>query len=320
MNDEKKRPYEVLEKYLAMNEDEFVSHDVVRDCIDPYTGSPLLNGEETPEEKCMKSEDPGFDYDADVSLEAMIIAKNAYLPAMTGFDETWKLVPQESVIVNGENGQKKVFNKEKLKYELVYEVVIKKEYTLRGDTMNTVAATNKEYCRLFKTETLLPLAFELIDLYHTLGNFFLVPHKNGYSVAGARESGPSKGYFDRFLLAVYNFFFGINDYSRSLSSVLKDDDLAGFYKSYLREKFSLDGNLSWNKFIEVNFLQDYVEGSRESGYGKPIEFWSGHFAGKVMPETKGEFILFYETAADRIRKRGQRIYCALQKKKLPSKR
>ena len=250
------------------------------------------------------------------SIEAMTIAKQIYLPAMTDFDEVWKLVPEKSLTFKGQNDRKDAGNTEKLKYELIYEKVIRKEYSLRGDSINIVSVTNDEYRRLFKTDTLPVQACYLMDLCQTPGNFFLIPYKNAYSVTDARKSGSTKGYFDRFLLAVYNFFFGITDYSGSLNSVLKDDDdLAEFYKSYLSEKYTSDGNLSWNKFVEVNFLQDYVEGFTESGYGKPIEFWPGHFTGKAMPETEGEFILFYENAADLIRKRGDRINLRLQGKR-----
>lgn len=296
MNNTEKRPYEILEKYVTMSADEFVSYDVGKDCIDQNTGS---------------------DYKADVSIEAMTIAESAYSPTFRDFFDngTWNLVPQKTMTVNGQNGQKIVLNKEKLKYEFVYRKVVEKDYSLRGDTMNTATITNAEYRKLNNTEELPDEAYVLMNLYHTAGNFFLVPYKNGHSLTlSRRETGPSRGYFDLFLLAVYNFFSGKTDYTGSLASVLKDEGLADFYKRYLTERFVTNNVLSWDKYIEINYLQDYVEGSKENGYGRPIELWPGHFTGKVMPQTEEEFILFYNNAADRTRKRGKRIYLVLKKK------
>lgn len=35
---------------------------------------------------------------------------------------------------------------------------------------------------------------------------------------------------------------------------------------------------SWGKFVEENYMQDFVERPKNGSFGKPKELWNGHFA------------------------------------------
>ena len=65
---------------LSLSRNDFIFHDVVEDCINPLTNAPLLKGDETPQEKYQIFRDSHnfFDYDADVSFQAMSIAGMVY--------------------------------------------------------------------------------------------------------------------------------------------------------------------------------------------------------------------------------------------------
>ncbi|MGN0352769.1 MAG: hypothetical protein ACI4ES_14045, partial [Roseburia sp.] len=59
---------------------------------------------------------------------------------------------------------------------------------------------------------------------------------------------------------------------------------------------------SWYRFVEVNYLQDFCDEDL-----RPIEYWSGHFNGEVMPRYINEFLQFFSNAAQCIERRSMRL-------------
>lgn len=295
---------EAIENILSLTKDEFIRHDVVGDCIDPYTQKPLLNGDETPMEKYQSFKNANFDYDADVSIQAMCAAREAYAPLFEegGDKDGWYFQPQDDYDYK--------YNKEKLKLEIKND---SKTYTYRGDTMNTIATTLGEFRRIFGTTVELPEeADRLADLYHTFGNFMLLPYRSGSSINRLRGFKKSHDYFDLFLLAVYNSYFtsaAQAEKSWKMVDILGENSRAlTLFFEYLGQIYGLEKYSGWNHFIEYNLLQDYVELNPDGSFGKPKELWNGHFTGDVMPKTMDEFKQFWKNAADRILARGARIF------------
>ena len=295
---------EAIENILSLTKDEFILHDVVEDCIDPYTQKPLLNGNETPMEKYRSFKNAKFDYDADVSIQAMCVAREAYPPLFEegGDKDGWYFHPQDDYDYK--------YNKERLKFEIKNDC---KTYTYRGDTMNTIATTLGEFRRIFGTTVELPEeADKLTDLYHTFGNFMLLPYRSGSLINQLRGIKESHDYFDLFLLAVYHSYYMSDDPAENswkMADILGENSRAlALFFEYLGQIYGLEKYSGWNHFIEYNLLQDYVEFNPDGSFGKPKELWTGHFTGDVMPKTMDEFKQFWKNAADRILARGARIF------------
>lgn len=293
---------EVIEKLLSLTKDEFIRHDVVEDCVNPHTQKPLLNGDETPMEKYQKFKNAEFDYDADVSIQAMCVAREAYQPLFEkgGDKEGWFFYPQDDYDYK--------YNKERLKLEIRNAG---KTYTYRGDTMNTIATTLKEFRRIFGTAAALPEeADRLADLYHTFGNFMLLPYRSGASINQIRGIKESHDYFDLYLLAVYNSYFTSAVKAEKvweMADVLGENSALTLFFEYLAQVYGMEKS-GWKHFVEYNLLQDYVEVNPDGSYGKPKELWKGHFKGDVKPKAMDEFQQFWRNASDRILARGERIF------------
>ncbi|MGN0435422.1 MAG: hypothetical protein ACI4D8_02195, partial [Wujia sp.] len=221
----------------------------------------------------------------------------------------------------------------------------------RGDTMNSVATTNRAYYwehkEMHGSDFVWPKeALKLMDVYHTPGNFMVLPYRNGFSINQARGTGNAKDYFDLFLLAIYNYFLEMNgesgDYKVSLDYVLKyDRRLVMFIKDYLRPfieedrcRFSeydcqfiddiADTNMlisniipGWEAFVEENLLQDFVKSNEFGHYGIPKELWKNHFTTYEkcygLPYREEQFMEFWNNAAEWIQERSKRIYDMIHK-------
>ena len=71
---------------------------------------------------------------------------------------------------------------------------------------------------------------------------------------------------------------------------------------------------SWDDFIETYYLQDYTEWTTRP-YGRPKEFWDGHFSGRVLPQNPEQFNTFFARATECIKARSKRIVDALKEQK-----
>lgn len=323
---------------MDRNELDFELYDVVTDCINPITGKSLVNFTDSSLDRYYAFRNNEIDYDADSSLEANIIYEKVFL-FVNRLDK--KVIrPQKDY-----DGR---YNRFGLKFELG-EHGCTGGLSYRGDTMNSVATTNKAYYWSHKEihgdKFIWPReALKLMDIYHTPGNFMVLPYRNGFSINQARGTGNSKDYFDLFLLAIYNYFLQMNgvdgDYRVSLDYVLKyNNKLVMFMTDYLRPfikddrcRFSehdsqliddiadtsmMISNIipGWEAFIEDNLLQDFVEQNEFGRCGRPKELWRNHFTtfekNYGVPYKEEQFIEFWTGATDMIEKRSRRIYEAL---------
>ena len=285
---------------MNKNEQDFITYDVVKDAIDPTTKMPLVDSNGSTMERYNAFRNNKVDYDADSSIEAVVMYEKIF-PFINQISEK---------SVCSQTGE---YNKFGLKFELRNKE-IDTGFSFRGDTMNTVATTNREYCRLINR--LQPVnphwtadeikwpkeALEFIDAYHTPGNFWILPYIEGMSVNCARGIGAARDYFDLFLCAVYNYFLSLNrkekEYDRItlkkilsentvrlfeiyLNSFLRNDDadpeIYPLGSEKIKNNFRKNQLLGWKEFIDDNLLQDYVEVNEDGSYGAPKELWEGHF-------------------------------------------
>lgn len=325
------------EHVMGKSENEFVEYDVVSSCIHPLTKAPLYCDSDSTMQKYNTFRTNEIDYDADASLEAVVAYE--------------KLFPFVNRIEDRVIRTQKSYNVFGLKYELG-EANCTGGVAFRGDTMNSVATTNKMY--FFEHKDIEKENFEwpkealdFIDVYHTLGNFMVLPFINGLSVNRERGIGPSKDYFDIFLLAIYNFYAECAGkeikYKRAtLLKVLRDKRTAMFFANYLREFIEVDrcrfseintqliddiedGSMNicyvipgWEAFIEENLLQDYVTTGPYGRFRMPKELWKEHFdlyeRDVAYPYGDEKTIEFWKNATEMIKKRSARMYNELHKK------
>lgn len=315
----------VYEKIRGKTEEEFITYDVFLDCIHPGTGRPLTQKTDSALDRYNTFRNSDIDYDADVSLEANCIYEMVYQDLFAG--EGRKTILRQPYDA--------CFNRHGLKYE-IGDADGKGRMSFRGDTMNSVATTNRAYldfCNdkgtvIREDEACWPKeALEFMNMYHTPGNFMLLPYTNRRSINAARGRGSSADYFDLFLMAVYNFFCtqegtGVEK-EITLSYIFGTERLVGtFFADYLMRFTEVDlRNTSrriiygWEAFVRINLLQDFVE-SKDGCFGRPKELWKGHFdacnRGLVRPQTTDQFKAYWRNASEMIRRRGARIYRAIQ--------
>ena len=71
----------------------------------------------------------------------------------------------------------------------------------------------------------------------------------------------------------------------------------------------------WEAFVRINLLQDFVE-NEDGCFGRPKELWKDHFDacnwGLVRPHTSEQFRAYWSNATEMIRRRGARIYRAIE--------
>lgn len=149
-------------------------------------------------------------------------------------------------------------------------------------------------------------AFKLIEVYHTLGNFIIIPkgwNKCRYSSL--------KDYWDLTLLCIYNYYFKIEDEKYCIEKISGKKNIKR-YKDYL------DTFNTWETFIKVNFLESFVKLKKDKdgkivSYGKPKELWEGHFKGELLPTNIDQCIEYFNNSAEWIKERTTVMVKALNK-------
>ena len=315
-------------RLMNMSLEEFASYDPTTDCISPLTGKKIVDDFDTTMERFEKFRNNEIDFDADMSLEACLIAKKVF--PFVYSDGIFK--HNIHTVLSVRKGR---FNRYCLKYELggrrtriAYdkEDDFDAEIGFSGDVMNSVWTTISEYKNIFKCgEAELPKeALDLIDVYHTMGNFMMIPSKlPSVNMARGTFKGKSRDYFDLYLLAIYNFYqkkcgketVGNWDIEDVLGECSKFKHFIDFLESFKKNEAPIP---DWNTFVKENYFQDFVE-RKENGYGMPKELWTGHFkcvpGENVKPLTKEQFTEFFVNAAQCIKCRSVRIYEAMKKEK-----
>ena len=327
------------EHVFCKSEDEFLKYDVCTDCVDPETDEPLIRKDDSILTRFYAFRNNKIDYDADASLEANIVYERVFNSIINRLDE-------KKIRKQCDYGGR--YNKYGLKYELG-EPECKGGLSYRGDTMNSVAMLNRQYYWKHKElhsnatgkEFPWPVeALRLINTYHTMGNFMILPFRENFSINQVRGQGMTKDYFDLYLLAVYNYYMveaGQEPvYDVCLEHVLGyNRKLKWFFKFYLsmfieedawypenhgqlvddiEDNYILRSQIlpGWQSFVEKNLFQDFVSPNEYGQHGMPKELWSGHFSKyntyTCGPKREEQFFEFWTNAADRIEKRSRRIF------------
>lgn len=286
------------EKILKKSLVEFKNYDLVGDCINPLTGSFLVEEKEEITERYRIFRKNEIDYDADSSLEAMALYKLAFK----------FLKKRENMHVEKQS----CYNRFGLKYFLK---AVKGEGRLIGDTMNTVGTTLLCFYKINGDKASLPdEMLTLMAMYHTPGNFILIPSKPGVSPNSERGIGKAQDYMDLYLTAVYDYYTGMYP-DWNLETMFKSKEAAELMEEYL-DGFKKAGKPSWDAFVEDNYLQPYVavrtSGEKKS-YGEPVELWPGHIintvrTGKSRPRTGGELLCYLIKAAELIEARAELMF------------
>lgn len=139
-----------------------------------------------------------------------------------------------------------------------------------------------------------------LKVNHKLGNFIPLPVNRPYRLGD---------YWDLFMACVFNHF-----YQNNRNMQIKSYDLE-IYKSRSRasEKYKEwlsnfgEGENGWKKFVEQNYLQDFVEES-----GRPCELWPGHFSENLDPGGN-QYDEYFNNVYDAINKRGKKIAESIKK-------
>ncbi|MCM1235019.1 MAG: hypothetical protein NC489_33385 [Ruminococcus flavefaciens] len=223
---------------------------------------------------------------------------------------------------------------EKIKEDNYTYMICNEEMVYRGDVMNSWSRTMNEYMRLFGDEYIknyngkkIPEGYKSWESYlrkpenykdampeyinnfmkcvYTIGNFIPVPREP--INFNTNRSGFSGDYWDLTLLAIYEYYIGQKEYPSIVYFLLGKG-----IEQWLGE--SGVGREGWNKFVENNFMQPFVEKLGEKKYGKPYELWDGHFNGSQLPKEKWQFEQFFVNARIRILQRGELIAKALVSK------
>lgn len=134
---------------------------------------------------------------------------------------------------------------------------------------------------------------------YTIGNFIPVPK----GCNGPRGAGPTEDYWDLALKCICDWY-GTSSKDEKLSFLAK---LLNYHEKAMKNYGGwLESFGTWDDFVEYNFLQDYTEW-QERPFGRPKEFWDGHFDGAPLPVTTEQFNVFFSHAVDCISARSVRM-------------
>lgn len=197
---------------------------------------------------------------------------------------------------------------------------------LKGDVMNSIQTTlnlameltsQRDMVKRYvadptsftaKLDALGPEARRFLQVAYTIGNFVPCP-------AGCNRPGKSltKDYWDLTMWYIYLWFHSAGAQKEAaLERLFWDDRYAKLHmKTYGDWLAQFE---SWEDFVEKNYLQDYTEWPQRP-YGRPKEFWDGHFEGSPTPKTAEQLKAFFARAAACIEDRSIRMVVALKGRK-----
>lgn len=189
---------------------------------------------------------------------------------------------------------------------------------LKGDVMNSIQTTlnlaleltsQRDMVKRYvaaptsltdKLEVFGPDARRFLKAAYTLGNFIPCP-------AGCNRPGKSltKDYWDLTMWYIYLWFHSAGvQKEAALERLFWDDRYAKLHMKTYGDWLAQFG--SWEDFVEKNYLQDYTEWPQRP-YGRPKEFWDGHFEGSPAPKTAEQIKAFFSRAAACIEMRSARM-------------
>lgn len=163
--------------------------------------------------------------------------------------------------------------------------------------------------------------YEYIRVNDTLGNFIPVPFlgTDAGEFNRPRGTGFSKDFWDLALVCIYNHYMQktgsvksgngenmVREELYSLRWLLKRENNVRLCEEWL-ESF-----LRWDDFVAQNFLQDFVYQNSDGTFGRPKEFWKGHFDGAVFPKKPEDYQQFFANASAWTASRGMRLARAVK--------
>jgi len=146
-----------------------------------------------------------------------------------------------------------------------------------------------------------------LSVYHTLGNFIPVPARCN----APRGTGRLKDYWDLTLKIIYEYYVCGKDNIKEIVGKSNSE----LYKEWL-DSYRVDDTVrgSWQRFIEKNYLQDFVNQNVDGSYGIPKELWQGHFKGGiVLPDSIEQIEQFCVNTSCFITSRSTRMLIRLRK-------
>ncbi len=211
-----------------------------------------------------------------------------------------------------------------------YEYLIRRNDGIiyRGDTMNSWSTTLNDFMRRYGGDYItdyngkyIPEGYSSWESYlskpehyksdlpgyinnfmeyvYTIGNFIPVPLKPDFN---NKHNSIYQNYWDLTLLDIFRFYKG------DMQSIPKlyQDRKSGI-QNWLERFKNTDGTADWNKFVEGNYMQPFVEKIGKNEYGEPYELWDGHFVKRGLPKEEWQFEQFFVNARIRILERGRLI-------------
>lgn len=334
--------YNLLEQKAKQNEDVFASYDPLKDLfVDDYNTSiyDLINDDvnETMSKAGMTYRTREQEYN---SLERA--AKYQLTKISVDYDVCLINVILYGILCPYVGKERNIIEYAKNKYNWVGK---SGSYAIRGDTMNSFKTPIIEYIRLFGdnhctpttlgvnrsgrnagkfrvplndkytcwydfilenldyfTNKILPAeAMRYIDNYHRIGNMIPIPFMAmNEEFNRPRGTGHTKDFWDLCLNELYLWFCSVRSQREDdthLENIVGGSGNVNVLKNWLLKDFG-----GWTQFVEVNYLQDFCDEELH-----PIEYWSGHFNGDVMPKYINEFLQFFGNASLCIEKRSKRL-------------
>lgn len=153
-----------------------------------------------------------------------------------------------------------------------------------------------------------------LDAAYTIGNFIPVPKGCNRPAASL-----TKDYWDLTLLYIYEWYR-----NKKLDADKKHELIKKIFWGDRYQKRHVDSYIQWlqrfkewDKFVNKNFLQAFVNPSDDPGheFGRPKPLWEGHFekGAKVYPSGE-QCEEFFKNASDCIKARGGLMVRELQEK------
>lgn len=154
-----------------------------------------------------------------------------------------------------------------------------------------------------------------IRINHTIGNF--IPVTKYFNLPRANKT---RDYWDLTLDGIYKWFevFEKGNYDSNVGLI---DIIGTGIKAYKDEKENIESCKkwlssfrSWDNFIEMNYMQDFVNTCefKNRKFGKPKELWKGHFEKKTLNQ-ESLFKEFFINSSSWIVARGTRIAISLKR-------
>lgn len=222
----------------------------------------------------------------------------------------------------------------KINYEYVS---LDSDYSIRGDTMNSVNTTLDNYFKMLKRDIpkgrkrypfflanvekislsnqLLPESLiKFLEVSHTIGNFILVPFRGAKYGEFNRPRGlwgSTQDYWDLTLLCIYKWYETTDEkwIRKIIGSKDKDVKLCIEWLNTFGEEQDVK-QCKWKCFVKKNYMQSFVNCCTEEW--QPKELWDGHFrafveTGNALPQKEEHYEKFFTNAHDWIRTRGKQI-------------